>query len=222
MKEDKIVEKRKEELEKLSKDELIELVIKLERDKDRIINFMGRIAHDLRSLITIVVGFSKRILRKSCGDTTDNMARELDMIAKNCLLMEDILVPLFEMSANNENPLKISQFELKDLRDSIEAAFLVELDVMDIKLILPDYPVTIVGDRARITRICLNLVGNAKKYGGKGVVKRIEFNCVEDDQFWTFSVYNNGRGIPKKDCERIFESYARGDNPCDDIVICTP
>jgi|GEM_PF-6779609 len=187
----------------------------LERDKERILSFMGRIAHDLKNLVIAAVGFSKNLY--NTYENPDGVkAKKAHKILTNCLLMEDILKPLTEISANREAPLKITRFDLLDLVDSIVAVFSADLEIMGVNLTLPENSLVIEGDRARITRACLNLIGNAKKYGGESL-SRIEFKCFENDNFWIFSVHNDGKKIPKKDCEKIFESYTRGEGLCSDI-----
>ena len=214
---DKEILALQKELERLRESnlEMTETVKRLEREKERILSFMGRIAHDLKNLVIAAVGIS-RILYGTYENPAGPKAKKAHQIMKSCLLMEDIIKPLTEVAANIENPLKVSRFDLRDLVDSIKAVFSSDFDVMNIKLILPDYSMTIEGDRARITRICLNLIGNAKKYGGDGL-DIIEFGCHEEESCWVFFVYNNGKRIPEEDCKRIFESYTRGEGPCSDI-----
>lgn len=59
------------------------------------------------------------------------------------------------------------------------------------------------GDAVRV--IVENLLDNARKYGGGGVVVETSW----DPGAWTLSVRDAGRGFPSSDAERLFEPFAR-------------
>ncbi len=65
---------------------------------------------------------------------------------------------------------------------------------------------TIVGKRTHIIQILENLVGNAVKFMDKprGCIR---IGCVEQSDFWKFSVADNGPGINARYFEKIFEIF---------------
>ena len=61
-------------------------------------------------------------------------------------------------------------------------------------------------DEIHVMQIFQNLLSNAIKYMDKSK-GRIKISCVEKDNFWTFSVADNGPGIEEKDFEKIFKIF---------------
>ncbi len=68
-----------------------------------------------------------------------------------------------------------------------------------------DFP-TVVCEKIRLVQVFQNLVSNAIRYMDKpqGCVR---IGCRSDEQFWTFSVADNGPGIKEKYFEKIFQMF---------------
>ena len=65
---------------------------------------------------------------------------------------------------------------------------------------------TIRCEQTRIMQVFQNLLSNAIKYMDKPQ-GRISVGCVEEDNFWKFSVADNGPGIEERHFERIFQIF---------------
>jgi len=65
---------------------------------------------------------------------------------------------------------------------------------------------TVEADPTRITQVFQNLLSNAIKYMDKPQ-GNITVGCVEEGDFWRFSISDNGPGIAAKDFERIFKLF---------------
>lgn len=71
----------------------------------------------------------------------------------------------------------------------------------------PGMPENLKGDLYWLKQIIANLVSNAAKYTEKG---KIEVTLqLEEEDFWSLSVSDTGRGIPKEAQEKIFEPFQR-------------
>jgi PAS domain S-box-containing protein len=69
----------------------------------------------------------------------------------------------------------------------------------------PGLPV-IEGERTRIIQVFQNLLGNAVKFLDKPAGE-VKVGCVQDGDFWRFSVSDNGPGIDAKYFDRIFRLF---------------
>ena len=58
----------------------------------------------------------------------------------------------------------------------------------------------------RVLQLFQNLLGNAIKYNDKPE-GQISIDCVEEGDFWKFSIADNGPGIAEKHFERIFKMF---------------
>jgi signal transduction histidine kinase len=65
------------------------------------------------------------------------------------------------------------------------------------------------GSPARFARLMQNLIGNALKYVDAGVAPRVRVSAAREDNFWRFSVVDNGIGIEARHHEQIFEPFKR-------------
>ncbi len=78
-----------------------------------------------------------------------------------------------------------------------------------VRLQLPQRPIWVDGDRARLCQIIGNLLNNAIKYTGSEGVIHIRLQQV--GQCCEASIEDNGPGIPEKDLQRIFELFTQVD-----------
>ena len=77
---------------------------------------------------------------------------------------------------------------------------------------LPDETVPLLmGDRARLRQVLVNLVGNAIKFTENGEIQLSLFALSQDGRL-TFEVDDNGIGIPQDQLERIFEDFVTLDS----------
>jgi len=77
------------------------------------------------------------------------------------------------------------------------------------QLDLPDEPVVIQGDPARLHQLVANLLGNARTHTAPGTVVRTSI-VREPDQV-RLTVRDNGPGVPKELQPDVFQRFARGD-----------
>ena len=76
----------------------------------------------------------------------------------------------------------------------------------NIEIVIEEGLPELVFEKVRLVQIFQNLIGNAVKYMDKAQ-GRIRVTCTADDQFWTFSVSDNGPGIDEKYFGKIFQMF---------------
>jgi two-component system, OmpR family, sensor kinase len=77
------------------------------------------------------------------------------------------------------------------------------------ELDLPEEPVTVCGDAARLHQVMTNLLANARVHTGQGTV--VTTRLSSDATHAVLSVVDNGPGIPEQLQSEVFERFARGD-----------
>jgi len=75
-----------------------------------------------------------------------------------------------------------------------------------IEIVMEDALPVVEFEKTRIMQVFQNLLTNAVKYMDKphGI---INISCVEENNFWKFSIADNGPGIEKEHFERIFQMF---------------
>lgn len=185
------------------KERLEELV----RSKDE---FVASVSHELRTPLTAVAGLADE-LRQAPEAYSEMETREfIQLIAEQSQelagIVEDLLVAgRAEMGVQN---LNIDEFDLlAEARDLVTNAGLSGVRAVmsfahDAEAVMAH------GDPLRVRQILRNLLTNAGRYGGDIVT----VDVGTAGNFAWLAVSDNGKGVPEKDAELIFDSYQRSDN----------
>jgi PAS domain S-box-containing protein len=194
--------KSEETLAKLNKD-LGKTVKDLEASNQEHRNFAHVIAHDLKSPLRGIGSVADRLIRnysdKLDKEGTDQLrlliirARRMSDFIDGILRYAEIGYVCEEQHNVDVNALLMEIIGEIIIPDNIEVA------------IEPNMP-TVLAERLRLKQVFQNLLSNAVKYidKPKGLLK---IGCTEENNFWKFSVADNGCGINEKYFERIFEIF---------------
>jgi len=97
------------------------------------------------------------------------------------------------------------------VRSSVDALLpLAQARSHHLSLSLPDAPIPMLGDATRLAQSLQNLLNNAIRYTDDGGDIRIEVQV--DGAHSVTCVHDNGRGIPARELERVFELFTQLDD----------
>ena len=176
--------------------------------------FLAAMSHDLRTPLNGILGMATLL---SDADSLTPKQKEYVTTIKECTFQMVTLVNNFldfNKMASDSLILKKEPFRISDSVD--EAMTIVRGNAinkgLDLDSRLPKKIPTLMGDRARLTQILSNLLGNAVKFTECGSVGlEIELFKIRKTrpQKWKiiFRVKDTGIGIPTEDQERIFEFF---------------
>ncbi|MFO0691466.1 MAG: HAMP domain-containing sensor histidine kinase [Myxococcota bacterium] len=177
------------------------------------------VAHELRTPITVISGFS-RLLLSSAGSAalSDQQRHFVDESLKACRRLDRFVGDLMEAGAEGSTPLTVEIVDA-DLHATISAqlealAPLLAERAMTIDLRLATALPRLAFDPRRIEQVITNLMTNAIRYGRPKGVVRIETATVRDAagaEWVEVAVEDDGAGIPENDRERLFAPYVRGE-----------
>ena len=76
----------------------------------------------------------------------------------------------------------------------------------DVIIELPDEMPTLIAPKGALLRVFTNLMSNSIKHGGRADL-RIEIAWEDSGDFFTFTISDNGIGIPENHHDRVFEMF---------------
>lgn len=174
----------------------------------RVRQFVADASHELRTPLAAIRGYTE--LTQRMGDDREAVAHAMSRVASETeritRLVEDLLL-LARLDSGR--PLEREQVDLSRLAvDAVSDAHVAGPD-HQWELDLPEEPVVVVGDAARLHQVLTNLLANARIHTGAGTV--VTTRLSTDATHSVLQVIDNGPGIPKALQSEIFERFARGD-----------
>lgn len=152
-----------------SNQQLLQTIEKLKTENSKLQLFINIAAHELRTPIMPIVGYSE-ILQEDIGDRKEIRgiiynAKRLDQLAGN--ILEGAKIENQSLQLNKE------QFNLKDILTDIIDDYnnlLTIKESKDVKLRYEPKDILIVADKVRVGRVISNLLNNAIKFTSKGEI----------------------------------------------------
>ena len=180
----------------------------LARTNEELDHCIGALAHDLRSPLVGLLGFS-RLLRQDYDESLDDTGRHfVDRIEQAARTMESLIHELLQLARVGEPGERPMLIDCQAILRQLAAELKPRLEESGIELVLPSEGTSSVYcDRARLYQVLSNLIGNAIDHMGPHLHARIEVSVREDDEGHEIIVSDNGRGVDPADRERIFEIF---------------
>jgi hypothetical protein len=183
---------------------------RLERSRAELVS---TVAHELRSPLTSVKGFTATLLAKWHRFTDDQKRVMLETVNADADRVTRLITELLDVSRIESGRMEVHR-QLVDIPDRAARiiAGRVAAGEPEEKFRLtaaPDVPETWV-DADKIDQILGNLVENAVRHGAGIVTVVVERARIGDDPAVAVSVRDQGEGIPPEMAPRVFRQFWRG------------
>jgi two-component system OmpR family sensor kinase len=182
----------------------------------RVRQFVADASHELRTPLAAIRGYTELAQRKR-DDLPDDVAHAMSRVESETERMTQLVGDMLLLARlDTGRPLEREQADLSRLAvDAVSDAHIAGPDHQWL-LDLPDEPVIVVGDEARLQQVLVNLLANARTHTppGTSVTTSLDVHESGDDDSGgaVLTVTDDGPGIPAWLQPEIFERFARGDS----------
>ena len=174
----------------------------------RVRQFVADASHELRTPLAAIRGYTE--LAQRVGDDTDAVAHAMSRVQSETERMTHLVEDLLLLARlDSGRPLERESVDLSRVAvDAVSDAHVAGPD-HQWELDLPEEPVIVLGDAARLHQVLTNLLANARVHTSPGTV--VTTRLESDGTHAALSVCDNGPGIPEQLQSEVFERFARGD-----------
>ncbi|UQZ35830.1 sensor histidine kinase [Paenibacillus sp. PK3_47] len=169
-------------------------------------NMLANISHDLKTPLTVVLGYIETILQDGGmqPEERERMLRTIHGKAEEVISLMNRFFDLAKLeSGDKEIPLhrievgEVCRKNLLSFYDRVTAGG------SEVQLDIPDEPVYILGNEEALDRVLSNLLANAITYGGAGGILGLKLHS--DEEQVCIEVWDRGKGIAESHQDKVFE-----------------
>ncbi|NHA70195.1 sensor histidine kinase [Phycicoccus flavus] len=189
----------------------VESALQSRQDSEmRVRQFVADASHELRTPLASIRGYAE-LTRREKEPVPSTVTHALDRVESEALRMQELVEDLLLLARLDSGrplerePVDLTLLAMNAVSDAHAASpeHAWELD-------LPDEPVEVTGDGARLHQILANLLANARTHTPSGT--RVVTALRPEGPMVRISVSDNGPGIPTGLQSTVFERFTRGDD----------
>ncbi len=188
--------------------------------------FMGFAAHELKTPLASIKGYSEVMLSGMTGDVNEQQQNFLDTIRSNATRMDTIITDLRDFAKLKAQQLRIEPAPISFRHVIVETLrplyqLFDEKNQSVVNNVAEDLP-AINGDQIRLIQVCTNLLTNAHKYSPEETAITINAESIRNyvgrkgvrfGNVLKVSIQDEGIGMSEEDIARLFnENYFRSEN----------
>jgi two-component system, OmpR family, sensor kinase len=171
--------------------------------------FVADASHELRTPLASIRGYAE-LTRRGRDEVPADVARSLTRIEAEASRMSELVDDMLLLARLDAGrPLAHAPVDLSRLAIDVVSDARAAGPEDEWRLSLPDQPVMVTGDDARLHQVLANLLSNARVHTPAGTTVTTTLSTCDEGVL--VSVHDNGPGIAKEEQQRVFERFARVD-----------
>jgi two-component system OmpR family sensor kinase len=181
-----------------------------DRSEAKVRQFVADASHELRTPLASIRGYAE-LTRRMAVDLPEDVVYAMSRVESESVRMTGMVEDLLLLARLDEGrEIVFDDVDLTGLvLDAVNDAHAASPD-HPIEVDLPDEPVVVVGDAARLHQVVVNLVTNARTHTPDGT--RITVGISPGDDGVDLFVHDTGQGIDPEFLPKMFERFARADS----------
>ena len=177
-------------------------------------DFMATLTHDLRTPLLASISGLDFVLDKSLGEITKKQSElflAMKKSSEDMLGLVNTLLEVYRYEAGKTYLCKTKFDIIKLTKECIEELLpLAQRANMKTEINSKNEELFINADKNEIRRVLTNLIGNAIKHSQKST--KITVNIEQQEKNLKVDVIDDGIGLDKNDCEKLFNRFSQGTN----------
>ncbi|WP_339714053.1 HAMP domain-containing sensor histidine kinase [uncultured Kriegella sp.] len=185
------------------------LLKSLEVKNESLSNYVQMVSHDLKSPVRNVNALMSWILEEEKSRMSEDSKNNCLLISENLTKMDNLINGILKHASIGAQMEEKKNIDIKMLLGEIKKNSNIP-DNVDLQW--SDNLPTICLERIWIEQLFTILLTNAiaaTEHLSEGLIK---IKSEDDDQFWKFSISDNGKGIPERHHKSIFEMFRKLEN----------
>jgi signal transduction histidine kinase len=171
--------------------------------------FVYTVAHDLRAPLRSMQGFSS-LLVEDAGNSLSETGRDYaNRIIDSAQFMDSLLLDLIAFSRIAKEKIPLEPIDLRTIANWV----IVRLDDLirqtNAAVEIAEQSYTVMAHGPTLGQVLTNLICNALKFSRPGVPPALRVRFEEQSRYIRVWVEDNGLGIPKDQCVKIFQLFTR-------------
>ncbi|PYE50576.1 ATP-binding protein [Deinococcus yavapaiensis] len=180
----------------------------LRRSNEDLEQFAYIASHDLQAPARAVTSFAGA-LQLRYGHLLDERGHAfLTQIVKGGERMKRLVDDLLTFSRVNTEQRPLARVDSAHVLADVMELLKPTVDANDAEVTHDALPL-VRADEGQLSRVLVNLVGNALKYARPGVPPRVHVTASCEGEMWRFAVSDNGVGIEARYFEQVFVPFRR-------------
>ncbi|SIS95159.1 PAS domain S-box-containing protein [Belliella pelovolcani] len=180
----------------------------LEAANQELNTFASMVSHDLKEPLRMVKSFME-LLDKKYSDNLPEKAKQYIQISRDSAIkMQDLITEMLNHARLGYVDQARETFNPEVLIHEIKELHQAQIDEKNMNLTVHPLPM-IEASRTSIKIVLQNLISNALKYSAEKATPEVEISGKDLEDYWEFTIKDNGPGIAKKDQELIFLLFTR-------------
>ena len=179
------------------------------RSEQQVRQFVADASHELRTPLATIHGYAE--LSRRTPEDAAALLLALGKVETEADRMSELVADLLLLARlDSGRPLAREEVDLTRLLLEAVADARVLAPGHKWQLALPDEPVTVVGDDARLHQVITNLLNNARSHTPARTTVTVTASCEEHAV--TITVHDDGPGLPPELVDEAFDRFTRGDS----------
>ncbi|WP_148358878.1 sensor histidine kinase [Peribacillus simplex] len=180
--------------------------------------WISNVSHDMRTPLASIHGYTELMKDNATELTPHELYEFTSIINRQSVYMKDLLDDLnLTMRLRNQRlPLQFEDVDIVGFIREMTIELLNDSQFGDqqVEFVANVDKATHKVDKKLLKRAIFNLIYNALVHNEENVVVKIQIDDIhlQSELHTQITIADNGRGIPAKDLEQVFERYYRGTN----------